>query len=538
MSKKCKHCGENFDVESADLSFLNRVSPEIAGQKFEIPEPTFCYSCRLQRRFSWRNDMNLYHRKCDQTGEKVISMFSPDSDMTVYHKDYWWGDEWDATSYGRDYDFDKTFFKQFAELNREVPHMHVLTLNDENSDYTNYNTDNKNCYLCFAGNYSEDCLYCYNAQHSKSCVDCLFVWNSEILFQCVQCEDCYQCFYCSHSKNCSNSMFLDDCLSCRDCFMCANLRNKQYCILNQQYTKDEYFDKCNDLLAGGYSECLEDWNMERKKFPKRANRILQSENCTGEYIWQGKNCRDCYIMAGGCEDCSNVFNGFPFLKDASDCTFCGEKSELMYECHASGVNCSRMAFGNLCLEGSSEVYYSSFIFGCKNCFGCSNLRKKQYCILNKQYTKEEYEKLLPKVIDHMKTTREWGEYFPTEISPFAYNESFGDLYFPLEKKEVLKRGWKWLEKDENDSGDFSGYVQRCEKSGRSFRFVKKEIDFYKKWNLPLPKLCFDERNKERMALMNEWKTRSANCVKCGKTIQTNCENESLYCEECYLNEVY
>jgi hypothetical protein len=28
---------------------------------------------------------------------------------------------------------------------------------------------------------------------------------------------------------------------------------------------------------------------------------------------------------------------------------------------------------------------------------------KEYCILNKQYTKEEYEILVPKIIEHMKT---------------------------------------------------------------------------------------------------------------------------------------
>ena len=31
----------------------------------------------------------------------------------------------------------------------------------------------------------------------------------------------------------------------------------------------------------------------------------------------------------------------------------------------------------------------------------SSLRNKSYCILNKQYTKEEYEELVPKIIEHM-----------------------------------------------------------------------------------------------------------------------------------------
>jgi hypothetical protein len=51
--------------------------------------------------------------------------------------------------------------------------------------------------------------------------------------------------------------------------------------------------------------------------------------------------------------------------------------------------------------------------------------------LNKQYTKEEYEKLLPKIIAHMKKTGEWGEFFPISISPFNYEETPAMDYYPL-----------------------------------------------------------------------------------------------------------
>ena len=465
-------------------------------------------------------------------------MFAPDSVVTVYHKNEWWKDDWDALDYGRDYDFNRPFFEQFAELNKKVPHMHVLTLNDENSDYTNYNTDNKNCYLCFAGNYSEYNLYCYNAQSSKFCVDCLFIWNCEVAYECLQCDSCYECFYCSNSKNCHSSMFLDDCLSCNDCFMCANLRNKKYCILNKQYSQEEYFKKKDEFLARGHKECVKIWKEERQKFPVKASHNSQSEDCRGEYIWQSKNCKDCYIMAKGGEDCRDVFNGFPDLKDSRDCTFCGEKAELMYESLASGVNGSRVSFGNLVLEGCNDILYSSFIFGCKNCFGCSNMRQKQYCVLNKQYNKDEYEVLLPRIIGHMRETGEWGEYFSTESSLFGYNESFADLYFPMSKEEILSKNWKWREKREDIGGEVSGDVQKCEKSGIHFRFVKQELKFYEKWKIPIPNLCFEERNKARMARMNGWEVKDKKCSLCGEDVKTNSISEKVFCEKCYLEEVY
>lgn len=537
MKKVCKECGLNFYVSDKDLEFLDKVAPIILGKKHDVPAPNCCYECRLQRRFSWRNDITLYSRKCDRTGVNLISMFSLDSDVTVFEHDLWWSDKWDARDYGRNFDFDRPFFEQFIEVDRAVPHANVIVFNSENSVYTNYNTNVRNCYLCFAGNYSEDNLYCYNAEVSHDCVDCAFVWDSEILYDCVQCSKCYRCSYCLHSDNCSESMFLDDCIGCGNCFMSANLRNKQYYILNKKYSKEEYENKLGEYLALGHEECKKIWKTERKKFSVRGNHNLQSENCSGEYILQSKNCKDCYIVSRGGEDCHYVYNGFPNLKDASDCTFCGEKAELLYECLASGVNESRILFGNLCLDGSSDLLYCSCMFGCKNCFGCSNMRKVKYCILNKQYSEEEYNELVPKIISHMKETGEWGEYFPVAISPFKYNESCAGLHFPLSREEILNKGWQWKEMKEEVSGEPSGKVQVCEKSGKHFRFIKKELDFYEKWELPLPKLCFFERHKQRLGLMNGWHVRELGCVKCGKNVLTGNRSEEVYCEECYLGVV-
>src|SRR3989344_2458468 len=83
----------------------------------------------------------------------------------------------------------------------------------------------------------------------------------------------------------------------------------------------------------------------------------------------------------------------------------------------------------------------------------------QYCILNKQYTKEEYEALVPRVIEHMNNMPytdqqgriyKYGEFFPPEFSPFAYNETIAQEYFPLAKAEALERGYRWKEPDAKD----------------------------------------------------------------------------------------
>ena len=84
-----------------------------------------------------------------------------------------------------------------------------------------------------------------------------------------------------------------------------------------------------------------------------------------------------------------------------------------------------------------NILYSFHCRNSSNLFACVSLRNKEYCILNKQYTKAEYETLVPKIIEHMKKTGEWGEFFPASISPFGYNETVAQEYFPLTREEAL-----------------------------------------------------------------------------------------------------
>lgn len=60
-------------------------------------------------------------------------------------------------------------------------------------------------------------------------------------------------------------------------------------------------------------------------------------------------------------------------------------------------------------------------------------------ILNTPYSQEEYEKLCGKIIDHMKTTLEWGEFFPTELATFGYNETVAHEYFPMTETAVKEK---------------------------------------------------------------------------------------------------
>jgi hypothetical protein len=96
-------------------------------------------------------------------------------------------------------------------------------------------------------------------------------------------------------------------------------------------------------------------------------------------------------------------------------------SEFGYElCTSTGTKYSMTTYlSRLCVS----CYYCYECRSCESCFGCIGLRNQSYCIFNKQYSKEDYEKEVAKIITHMILTGERGEFFHPSLSPFGYNET-------------------------------------------------------------------------------------------------------------------
>ncbi len=174
-TKKYKQCSARFEITDKEKEFYKKVSPKINGEFFEIPTPSLCSKCRQQQKFLWRNETKFYKWKCDITNKTIITIYSPDKNYTIYNRDYWWSDKWDAIDYWIDYDFEKSFFEQFEELFNKVPKCNIEISLSENCDYTNQAWYNKNCYLIFEAGNDEDCFYSSFIWNSKNTYDCLYV---------------------------------------------------------------------------------------------------------------------------------------------------------------------------------------------------------------------------------------------------------------------------------------------------------------------------------------------------------------------------
>ena len=558
MDKTCTTCGQKFEITKDDLAFYEKASPVLGGKTYTIPPPTLCPDCRVQRRMARRNDRVFYHRKSDLSGKPVIAIYPEDSPFKIYHQNEWYSDKWDPLSFGRDVDLNRPFLEQWAQLRLDVPRLAMDGVNCENSDYCNYCGDDKNCYLDIAGEGNEDCYFDLFTKYSKNCVDCTFVYHSTLCYECIQCHNCYDVRFSMHMDNCSSSVLCFDCIGCRDCLLSTNLRNKQYYILNQPHTKEEYEAKLKELNLSSYTSLKNVFNlwkgMRIKNGIYRDMYNLNCEECIGDNMKNSKNCTHCF-NATACRDCK-------YLYDVLDATDCQDLNYSLYKPECSYELCSTLqlkfsAF-NQATHYSSQVYYCDLTNNSSHLFGCIGLNHKEYCVLNKQYTKEEYEEIVPKIIEGMKRDGSWGEFFPVALSPFAYNETVAQEYMPLSKEDVLARGWKWKEEeaisekylgpvtdipdDIHDVADsLSSNILKCEVSGKLYKIIPQELKFYKQMGLPVPRRCPDQRHKDRLTQRNPRHLWDRTCAQCSKSIKTTYSPERpeiVFCEDCYRKKVY
>lgn len=585
-SRTCQNCKTDFVIEPEDFVFY---------EKMKVPPPTFCPRCRLQRRQAWRNMRSLYKRRCDLCKEEKIGIFAPDKAYRAYCTKCWWGDGWDGFDYGRAYDFSRSFFEQFNALLHSVPLVSRSVFEDTmvNSEYTNMAHTLKDCYLVFMSAGCERSAYCQVVNKGNDSLDVSWSADVQLCYEGVNLHNCYKVFYSKDCQSCADSYFLNDCVNCSNCFGCTNLRNKEYHIFNEPYSPDGYQKKLAELgfdsrkrtsIAAFKQKALELW----RRFPCKFTHVSNSQDVSGDYIYNAKNVRGSFFV-DAIEDskyCMYLMFGGP-VKESYDWTQYGDSGELVYEMTQSGGGVYNNHFGWMIWRGCRDVEYSVMMNNCSQCFGCVGLKNKRFCIFNKQYTEEEYIALRERIVRQMDEMPHvdkggriyrFGEFFPIELSPYAYNETVAQEEFPLEKKSAEEQGYLWRDETRNssytitkksedlpdectDSEALLNDIIQCKLCGRGYRFVKMELAFYRDHNIPLPDLCSSCRYLERLERRGRVLLYDRQC-QCGGVHSTNgvytnsakhthdvspCQAtfetsyaperpDIIYCAECYQQE--
>lgn len=552
---QCLNCKIEFPHEPADLELLERLSPCIDGIELGLPPPKLCPDCRMQRRMLWRGELNWYRRKSDRSGKPIISYLPESAPCKVYSVEEWWADDWDAEEYGREYDFSRPFFDQFAELISVVPVPALNNYQNENCEYINCAATCRNCYLLGGTNYSEDCYYGNYVNHSKCCVDNNFISQCELCYECVDCKSCYETKYAQNCDNCSLSAFLLNCRSCKNCFCCCNLNQREYCFFNRQLSPEDYREKVGALHLER-RENAERIELEFEKFcagfPRRYMIGVQNENVAGSAVNNSRNSANCFD-ASKIEDCRHC-TWLHSAKSCMDIFSWGMAAELCYECTEVGGDSYQVAF-SATTWGSSRLLYCYLSRQCQDCFGCMGLSRKSHCILNRRYSPEDYNKTVLRIVEQMKKNGEWGEFFPPRLSPQPYNSAVTQDYFPLDRAGIERLGARWEPAVENVSASGAGPltpvpqtaaeiagpgIYKCSASGRPFKITAQELDFYSRLSLPPPAVSFQERHRRRLGRRNPRRLWSRECDRCRKPIQTSYSPdrpEKIFCEDCYRQEV-
>ena len=582
--KICQNCKAQFAIEPEDFGFYERM---------KVPPPTFCPDCRFFRRALFRNERKLFRSKDALRGESIVTFWPPEAGFVVYtDKDYWNQDLWDPLKYGQDFDPTRPFLAQVYELFKEVPKMAKLAINLVNSEYSGNADDLKNCYLMFNSNHTEDSAYGNGVDFSRNCYDNSHVQKSERCYNSFWLTNCYETNFSSQCEDCASVWFSKNCRGCTNCFGCVNLRSKKYCIFNNQYSREEYEAKILEMdlrtwtgLQSAERQAHEFW----LQYPNKSMQGVQNIDVSGEYVNHSKNVHQGYLIRES-ENLKYVqYSQVPSSRDCMDASLIGSKSELFYEVAICGWGAAGLKFCWDCWDGGRDLEYSiSCMRSAANLFGCVGIMKHQYCILNKQYTKEEYEKMVQKIRKHMddvpfidKEGRvyKYGEFFPPEFAPFAYQHTIVPEHFPMTKEQIEASGARWEDPNPTEyqttmpanaipnsiietSEEILKEVIQCENCKRAYRLIQPELQFLKQMKIPAPRTCVDCRHYARISQRNRARLYPRHC-QCSGGASSNgayhntvalehaaeqCPNEFetsyapdrpeiVYCEQCYNSEV-
>ena len=446
--------------------------------------------------------------------------------------------------YGIEYDYGMSFFENFKNLFLQTPFSALYNYSwAENSDFAFSALNSKNCYLSFT--VISDCEnICYSFAIKEGCINVFYsaqVSNhSENIYMSTCIVKGFNIFFSKFIENSSNIRFCTNMIGCHDCLFCDGLENQSYCIDNEQLTKEEYEAKKQELLSDKakfetwYVELNSQWKNHGSTDVKNGNFVLNSHEVeNGMYSFNLKDARNTLVVWSPNEN--------RYIYDAFEAGSLGNTH--FYGVMNTGVN-SEHVYNSEWIVTCFNIYYSRFLENCRYCLGCIGLRNQQYCILNKQYEKEEWFEKVNEIFDQMDKDGLLGQYFPWDINPFYFNDTIASLVGDFDKEEIMSKWYlrreeeikvdipEWMEvvsiQDLSDyegmqilpasghpplsggtkiSEEREGYVETRhgvsdeerqidpailkkvirDEEGNVYRVIKMEYDFLMKHGLPLPK---------------------------------------------------
>ncbi|MDP2090627.1 MAG: hypothetical protein Q8K30_03425 [Candidatus Gracilibacteria bacterium] len=593
---ECKYCSSKYPLYSIEKEQYD---------KYGFKYTDICPTCNFKSLYSYINDKHLYNRKYSKTGNNIISILSEDFSGEVIEANNYRNSLVDDLGFKYSKEIGPDIFADFFKLYNDFPKPSRLVFHGiENGDYSSHVGTSKNLYLsyCIFAE-CEDIYYSLNINKSKNVFDSYYILDSSNVYSSHTIGTSHDVSFSRNSVDCSGLLFCSDMNNCKECIFCCNKVNKSYMIYNKQYTKEEY-----EGIKKGIYEKLGDYNQFnffKNKFQEFLDQNLvdatininNCEKVKGEATFYSSNSINSY-NCNGLSNSINIMTG----GDSSN-----DKSEKILNSVEFGLN-NENNIGSFCFGYNTyNVNYCGFISectnidycieleGCEDCLFCVGLRNKKYCILNKQYTKQEYFKLREEIVNHLKSTGKWGENIPFSSSPFPYNDTLAydifkvnkviyidgkeeiidenaigtvqllgdsfisDAIYDMGGKEKIKIKWRTKNKEinipenmeilktENIASinqvgkDILDKAIICEESARPFRIIKQEFDFLKKKGFPVPRIHQENRIDKIHSDRPKGQMHIGICDNCKQETLTVFKNKPKYkvfCPACYKHFMY
>ena len=434
----------------------------------------------------------------------------------------------------------ETFMDQFSSVYAQHPFAHIHQIGkNENSTYASSIYGAKNVYLSTEVIFASNVLYSAGVKSNSDMIlnSVNVVWDNANVYMSNTVRESFNIFYSKWVFGSSDIWFSSNLKWCTHCLFCHDLQNASYRIQNKQYDKSQYESLKEKILS------------QKEKFDERffwLNQplIINSLNATWVWVVDGDTIENGYFTSK--------------LKSSRNIFFVwwGENNSNFYDTvlawvpYWSNMYAVWWATGEhyyCCVEviESSHIFYSMYIENCSYCLGCIGLKNKQYCIFNKQYTKEEWYKKVDQIFSQMQQDGTLWAFFPWSLCPHYFNDSAAYLIDPsFTKEEVQSYGYVW--RDETMQTDIPEWIEVVKSSelgqyekqtvssnsqglsitydddslgkwsidptilkkviqddaGNVYRIIPMEYKFLKKYGLPLPRKHWLERLKQHFQTNN------------------------------------
>lgn len=527
-------------------------------RRFQVPPCLIEPQTRMMYLNGFSVGLTLFWKPHAFTGQPILSSIHPDSPLKVITVKE--ALETDSLKYGLDYDSQKSVLDQIWKLQTTVPFNTTCNADVDELSMAVGCVKTRNSFFA-SGSAVTNCFYTLTAIF---CEDSIDINNCEKVarsFSVGGSQNISDSAFVFESRSCFQSAFLFDCQECENCFGAVNRRHKKFLWFNEQLSEEEYRKKQAAVDLSNQKQVKEYWQRfiqlvnEQAVWP--AVHGYGNTDSFGERLYNCVRCQECFFEHAS-TDCYRCRFG---INLENSCYASGSAGAGNYYLVTGGTYGNSLKMSSACYSGAN-LEYCIECENCEYCFGCVNLRNKKFCVLNQQYTEEEYWSLVDRIKCEMLSRGEYGQFWPGRSSIAGFQYSVGELYIHYTPEQLKNFGALNLDPvrgqvfapqidlgKAREIADIPNKLEACDQfvgipiydkvAGRHYSVLRAEYDVYKNKKWPFPTEHYATRLFRLLDFSYGPISEERTCASCGQ-VTTTYNNRAfpdrrIYCQTCYLN---